>query len=102
MDQKLRDIIIDALKAHLDREPDLKRRAIEAFQKLLTDAQTTRMQHLWTLGLLADCSMKMDHSSESQDLREMIGEALDDAQTVITNMKWKRILDRFEIDIDGD
>lgn len=51
-----------------------------------------RMQYLGALGLLAECAVYVP-----EDLRESIERAMDDACADGT-LKWRRILDRIEIE----
>jgi hypothetical protein len=58
---------------------------------------TEHMRYLGALGLLADCSVHVP-----EDLREMIERALTEACAAYAYLKWRRILDRLEIDVDHD
>lgn len=51
-----------------------------------------RMRYLGTLGLLCECSVYVP-----EDLRESIESALEDA-CEDGRLKWRRILDRYEIE----
>ncbi len=52
------------------------------------------MRYLGTLGLLAECSVYVP-----EDVREMIESAFTDASNAIPSLKWRRILDRLEIEV---
>jgi hypothetical protein len=58
---------------------------------------TEHMRYLGALGLLADCSVHVP-----EDLREMIERALTEACAAYPYLKWRRILDRLEVDVDHD
>ena len=51
-----------------------------------------RMRYLGLLGLLCECSVHV-----TEDLRDSIERALDDA-CADGSLKWRRILDRYEIE----
>lgn len=55
-----------------------------------------RMRYLGCLGLLAECAVYVP-----EDVREQIAEALDDACANDPLLKWRRILNRFELEVEG-
>lgn len=73
------DVVADIAKAHR------------------TEMHDMRMKYLGCLGLLAECHLHLSESMESQETRECIRMALDDAKEAGL-IKWRRILNRIEID----
>jgi hypothetical protein len=63
------------------------------------DAPQIRQQYLGVLGLLAECSVHLRESSDSDELRALIEEALMDASGVIPSLKWKRVLNSFTVEV---
>lgn len=58
-----------------------------------------KYQYLGVLGLLAECSAHMGETVDANELRGLIETALNDAQKVVPNLRWKRMLNRFEIEM---
>jgi hypothetical protein len=58
-----------------------------------------KMQYLGVLRLLGECSVHIRDGGESADLRDCIAEALADAQTLIPELRWHRLLNRFDVDV---
>jgi hypothetical protein len=60
------------------------------------------MQYLGCLGLLANCSVALHDTVEdmADDLRESIQQALDDAQAIGLPIRWRRILNRIEVEVE--
>ena len=58
-----------------------------------------RMQYLGTLKILADCSILLGDGTDAEDMRETFERVFSDAQKVITRLRWRRILQRFEIEL---
>jgi hypothetical protein len=59
-----------------------------------TTGDGEHMRYLGTLGLLSECSVYVP-----EELREMIAQAFDDAVAANSSLKYKRILNRIEIDV---
>lgn len=74
----------------------------EASYAAALDALNTpqiKMQYLGVLGLLAECSVHMRNSPDTDELRGLIEHAMGSAQETIKNFRWKRILNRFEVEM---
>jgi len=56
--------------------------------------ETEHMHYLGTLGLLGECAVHVP-----EELREMIGQAMDDACAENPSLSWRRILNRIEIHV---
>ena len=52
-----------------------------------------RMRYLGCLGLLGECAVHVP-----EDLREMIEQAMVDACAAIPTLRWRRIINRIEIE----
>lgn len=61
----------------------------------MTREQRIEMQYVGVLAFLCEHSVYLGRQVESMEIIENI---LDDAKKVFPHMKWRRILDRFEID----
>ena len=60
-----------------------------------------RMLYLGCLGLLARCSLGLADAEEpADDLRDSIETALMDAQSAGIPIRWRRILNRIEVEVD--
>lgn len=57
-----------------------------------------RDQYLGTLGLLAECSVYL-HGPEAEEHRQLIEDALSDAEKMIPGFRWRRILNVFVIEL---
>lgn len=68
-----------------------------------SDTATLRQLYLGVLGLLARCSIMLkDSLDESADeMRDLIVEALTDAQKVVPSLRWKRVLSHIEVEVIG-
>jgi len=84
-------------------EPELKTiDALAAFRHHVAaegggGGMNEHMRYLGCLGLLAECAECAVYVPE--DLREMIEQAMVDACAANPSLRWKRILDRFEIEV---
>ena len=60
-----------------------------------------RQQYLGVLGLLARCSIGLrdTHEEPADEIRADIEDALDNAKRLIPGLRWKRVLDRIEVEI---
>jgi hypothetical protein len=65
----------------------------------ITVLRTMRTQYLGALKVLAECSILLRSGADSDDMRACIEDVLDDARKVIPQLRWKRILHRFEIEL---
>lgn len=63
----------------------------------MSNEQREHMRYLGTLGLLAECSVYVP-----EDIREQIESALRDACRANRCLKYRRILDRLEIEVTHD
>lgn len=70
--------------------PTLK---VEVAEQLLGHIDMQRMRYLGVLGILCEASVHVP-----EDIRESIEQALDDA-CEDGRLKWKRILDRFDLEV---
>jgi hypothetical protein len=64
----------------------------------MADSTQLRMQYLGVLNLLANISVYI-HGTEAPEFRALIQDALEDAQEIIPELRWKRIINRFELDL---
>lgn len=62
----------------------------------MTREQQIEMQYVGVLSFLCEHSVYLGRHDESM---EIIAQILDDAKKVIPNLKWRRILDRYEISL---
>lgn len=60
----------------------------------MSNPAAAKMRYLGVLGLLAECSVHVP-----EDLRQMIEEAFTDAAAANPALRWRRILNRVEIDV---
>jgi hypothetical protein len=63
--------------------------------------QSLYERYLGVLGLICECSPFLGHSEESRNTHALIQDALEDA-CEHHNLRWKRILNRFEIEPIGE
>jgi hypothetical protein len=65
----------------------------------MDESLTMRMQYLGVLSLMAEMSVHLREGSESDDFRGNIEQALTDAQKVVPRLRWRRVLNSFEVDL---
>lgn len=58
-----------------------------------------KMLYLGVLNLLAHTSVQLRDTEESEEIRDRIECALIDASAAIPRLRWKRILNSFEIEL---
>ena len=71
----------------------------ERFDAFIARERTLTMQYLGVLQLSANMALHLGEDDESTDLRSSLEDALDDAKKVVTRLRWRRILNRFDIDL---
>lgn len=96
--------LLASLRAAVASNTDIKLTAPEAqaLIDVIVKAGAPPLEYLGALSLLARCSINLrDGREESADeLREAIADALIDGQKFFPRLKWKRVLDRIEVELE--
>lgn len=86
----------DDLEAIRKAIPPLARERFDAF---LDRERTLTGQYLGVLQLASNMALHLPEDDESTDLRSSLEDALDDAKKVVPRLKWRRTLNRFDLDL---
>lgn len=58
-----------------------------------------KMQYLGALNVLAETSLMLGGDADAEEMRERMERIFDDAQKVVPRLRWRRILQRFELEL---
>ena len=67
----------------------------------MTDDQKIRMQYLGVLTLLGNVMAYVRHDEEGQEYHDLAAQAYDDAIAVIPNLRVRRTISRYDLDLQG-